>query len=231
MCCRIVSSLSSAFASRASQKRLDVAQVGSALVEKEGGGRMPQGVSGNDWYPRALAGELEADVEGLIAKGRAVPARKGKPRSRKVDSSRPQPHPLDAFQESEPLLERFRQFSCEGQIAKRAAFDLEAGGDNHPSGLAHQPINGQKRPLMVSAAGKEEGTRQVIRQVAVVSCLYPHAIRAAVVRAAKRCSSAARFSPGRTLAHDTRQRVWRTEDVIEESQRGFDLEVMRGAFS
>ena len=37
---------------------------------------MPQGMGGNDWHPRALAGELEACVEGLVAKGRAVPARK-----------------------------------------------------------------------------------------------------------------------------------------------------------
>ena len=43
------------------------------------------------------------------------------------------------------------------------AFDLEANGDNHSSRLAHQPIDRQKRPLVVSAAGKKEGTRQVIR--------------------------------------------------------------------
>ena len=30
------------------QKRLDVAQVGSALVEEEGGGRMPQGLCQED---------------------------------------------------------------------------------------------------------------------------------------------------------------------------------------
>jgi hypothetical protein len=58
------------------QERLDVAQVGSALVEEERGGRMTQGVRGDNRYPRALAGELEACVEGLVAKGRAVPARK-----------------------------------------------------------------------------------------------------------------------------------------------------------
>ena len=83
---------------------LHVAQVGSPLVEKERGGRMPQGMGGNDRHPRALAGELEASVEGLVAKGRAVPARKDERRSREVDSPSPQPHALDAFQESEPLL-------------------------------------------------------------------------------------------------------------------------------
>ena len=88
------------------EERLDVEQVGSALVKKEGGGRIPQGVSGNDWYPRALAGELEAYVEGLVAKGRAIPARKDQRRSREVDSPRPQPYALDAFQESELLLEQ-----------------------------------------------------------------------------------------------------------------------------
>jgi hypothetical protein len=85
------------------EERLDVAQVGSALVEKERRGRMPQGMSGNDWHPRALAGELESCVERLVAKGRAVPARKDKRRSREVDSpTLPQPHAFDAFQESEP---------------------------------------------------------------------------------------------------------------------------------
>ena len=58
------------------QEGLDVAQVGSPLVEKESRGRMTQGMSGNNRYPRALAGDLKACIEGLVAKGRAVPARK-----------------------------------------------------------------------------------------------------------------------------------------------------------
>ena len=45
------------------------------------------------------------------------------------------------------------QFSGERKIAKRAAFDLEAGGDNDSTRLAHQSIHGQKRPLMESTAG------------------------------------------------------------------------------
>ena len=67
------------------------------------------------------------------------------------------------------LLERIRQFWGERQIAKRAALDLEAGSDNHSTRLAHQPINRQKRPLMVSAAGKKQRGRQVITQVAKVA--------------------------------------------------------------
>jgi hypothetical protein len=52
---------------------------------------------------RALASELEACVEGLVAKGRAVPAGKDERRSREVDSpTLPQSHAFDAFQESEP---------------------------------------------------------------------------------------------------------------------------------
>jgi hypothetical protein len=67
---------------------------------------MPQGMRGNDWHPSALAGELEARVECLVPKGRAVPARKDERRSREVDSpTLPQPHAFDAFQESEPLLD------------------------------------------------------------------------------------------------------------------------------
>jgi hypothetical protein len=68
------------------QEGLDVVQVGSPLVEQERGGRMPQGMSGNDWHPRPLASELEACVECLVAKGRAVPARKDERRSREVNS-------------------------------------------------------------------------------------------------------------------------------------------------
>jgi len=58
------------------QEGLHVAEVGSPLVEQERGGRMPQGMSGNDWHPRALAGELEACVERLVLKG--APSRPGK---------------------------------------------------------------------------------------------------------------------------------------------------------
>ena len=77
------------------QERLHVAQVGSALVEKERGGRMTQGVRGNNRHPRALAGELDACVECLVAKRRAVPARKDERRAREVDSpTPPQPHAL-----------------------------------------------------------------------------------------------------------------------------------------
>jgi hypothetical protein len=36
------------------KKRPHVAQVGSALVEKERGGRMPQGMSGNNRHPRVI---------------------------------------------------------------------------------------------------------------------------------------------------------------------------------
>jgi hypothetical protein len=51
------------------QERLDVAQVGSALVEKERSGRMPQRVRGNNRQPRALAGELDAYVNALLLNG------------------------------------------------------------------------------------------------------------------------------------------------------------------
>ena len=48
---------------------------------------MPQGMSGNNWHPHALAGELEACVEGLVAKRRAVSARKDERRSREVETN------------------------------------------------------------------------------------------------------------------------------------------------
>ena len=45
------------------------------------------GMGGNYRHKRALAGELDACVERLVAKGRADPARKYKRRSREVNSS------------------------------------------------------------------------------------------------------------------------------------------------
>jgi hypothetical protein len=87
-----------------------------------------------------------------------------------VNSPTPQPHALDAFQESEPFFERGRQFFCEGQIAEGSAFDLKAGGDQRAiHGLADKPVKGEPRPLVVPAAGKEQGGRQVIGQLAIVA--------------------------------------------------------------
>jgi hypothetical protein len=59
-----------------SKKRLQVTQVGSALVEQERRSRMPKGMGGNDRYSSALAGVLDPGVECLVAKWRAVPAGK-----------------------------------------------------------------------------------------------------------------------------------------------------------
>jgi hypothetical protein len=64
------------------QERLDIAQVGSSLVAG-GSGRMTQRTSGNNRHPRTLAGKLEAYIEGLVAKGAAVPA--GKPMDIRVE--------------------------------------------------------------------------------------------------------------------------------------------------
>jgi hypothetical protein len=44
---------------------------------------MTQRMSGNNRHPRTLAGKLEACIEGLVAKGRAVPA--GKPMDIRVE--------------------------------------------------------------------------------------------------------------------------------------------------
>jgi hypothetical protein len=58
------------------------------------------------------------------SKWSAIPAGKDERRSREVDSPTPKPHVPHTFQESEPFLERSRQFLCDGQITKGAAFDL-----------------------------------------------------------------------------------------------------------
>jgi len=148
------------------QEGLHVAQVGSALVEKERGGPYGAGVRGNNWHPRALAGELEACVEGLVAKGRAVPARKDERRAREVDSPpRRSRTPLTLSRKANHSSSEYDNSWVRGR--SRNAFDLEAGGDNHPTRLAHQPIHRQQRPLMVSAAGKKEGSRQMIDDMRV----------------------------------------------------------------
>jgi hypothetical protein len=57
---------------------------------------MAQRMSGNNWHPSALTVELDTGVECLIAKGRAVPARKDERRSREVYCPSPQPDPFNS---------------------------------------------------------------------------------------------------------------------------------------
>src|SRR6476659_8362306 len=97
---------------------------------------------------------LRRALKALLLKG--APSRPGKTSADPAKSIPPvrSRTPLDAYQASEPLLERIRQFGCEGKGAKGAAFDLEPGSDNDSPRLAHQPIHGQKLPLEVAAAGK-----------------------------------------------------------------------------
>ena len=47
--------------------------------------------------------------------------------------------------------------------------------------------------------------------------------------AAKGCGSAARFSPRQTWERGTRQTAGRSHDLVEERERGLNLDVMRGA--
>jgi hypothetical protein len=72
------------------QEGLDVTRLGSALVKKERGGRMPQGMSGNNRHPRALAG---------------VHAREEERRSREVNS----PTPPTC---GDPIKKRILPFGC-----------------------------------------------------------------------------------------------------------------------
>ena len=83
------------------QERLNVAQVGSALVEEKRCSRVLQRMSGNDRHPRALAGELDAGVERLVAKARR-PGQERLTEIQRIDFP-PEPHAFDAFQKREPL--------------------------------------------------------------------------------------------------------------------------------
>ena len=146
-----------------SQEGLDVPQVGAAFGEEKGRGHMAQGMGGNNRHPCALARKLDPGVKGLVAKGCSIPAREDEGRAREIDSPTPQPHALHTLQEGKPFLERARQFWCEWQVAEGASFDLEAGGDQRAIyGFADQPVKGKSRPLVIPAAGKEEGRRQVV---------------------------------------------------------------------
>jgi hypothetical protein len=127
-----------------SKEALHVTQVGSCLVKQQRCCRMPQGMCGNDRHPSTLACKLDPGVKCLVAKGSAVPTGKDERRSREVHSPAPKPHALHTFQESEPFLEQGRQFLCDGQITKGAAFDLEACSDNHPTGFTDEAV--QRKP-------------------------------------------------------------------------------------
>ena len=117
----------------------------------------------------------------------------------------------------------------ERQIAKLAAFDLEADGDNHSSRLAHEPIHRQKRPLMVSAAGKKEGGRQVIRQLAKVAAFILAQFAQQLAELGRGMVAQLGFLGGELGSVAVGKRIGSVEDVIEESERSFDLEVVRGA--
>jgi len=92
-------------------------------------------------------------LKACVLKGSAVTAGKNERRSGEVYSPTPKPHALETFQECEPLLERIRQFLCDGQITKGAAFDLKACSDNHPGGFTDEPVYRESRPLVKSATG------------------------------------------------------------------------------
>ena len=110
---------------------------------------------------------LSRALKALLLKG--APSRPGKTSGDPAKSIPPvrRRTPLTLSRKANHSFKRTRQFGGEGQIAKRAAFDLEANGDNHSTRLTHQPIERQKRPLMVSAAGKEEGGSEVIDDMRV----------------------------------------------------------------
>jgi hypothetical protein len=94
---------------------------------------MPHGTCGNDRHLSALARELDPGVEYLVAKGSAVPAGEKlmeipRRRSPHLAAARPS-HFL-----GKRTIPRARQLiSCEGEISKGAAFDLEACSDNRPT--------------------------------------------------------------------------------------------------
>jgi hypothetical protein len=119
-------------------------------------------MSGNDWHPSALTGELDTGVECLIAKGRAVSAWKHQLRSREVYSPTPQPDPFNALQESKPLRKRVGELGSERQIAKGAAFELQAHRDDRAARLADEPVHREPRPLLKPAARDKERARQAI---------------------------------------------------------------------
>ena len=76
-----------------------------------------------------LQASLIRALNAWLLKG--APSRPGKINgSREVHSPSPQPHALHTFEKCEPLLERVRQFFCEGQITKGASFELKACRDN-----------------------------------------------------------------------------------------------------
>ena len=211
------------------KKGLHVTQVGSALVEQQRRGRMPKGMSGNDRHPSALAGELDPGVECLVAKGSAVPARKDERRSREVYSPTPQPHALDTFQESEPFLERIRQFFCEGQITKGAAFDLEACSDNHPAGFADEPVHRKPRPLVKPATGEKERGGEVVCQVSKVAAAILAQLAQELAQLRSGVVTQLGFLGRELGSRALGEWICGTQDVIEQREGRFNLEVMGSA--
>ena len=129
------------------KKRLHVAQVGSALVEKERGGRMPQGMSENNRHPRTLAGEFDPSVERLVAKGSAG---LGQERLTEIPQSppppTPKPHAFTASERSEPLPRANPTILLSTQFKKEPPFELKACCDNHPRRVRRTGRSNVSRP-------------------------------------------------------------------------------------
>ena len=87
---------------------------------------------------------------------------------------------------------------------------------------------GTKRPLMVSAAGKKEGARQVISQVAKVAGFILAQFAQQLAQLGRGVVAQLGFLRGELWRKTLGKGIWRIENVIEEGERSFDLEVMRG---
>jgi hypothetical protein len=100
-----------------------------------------------------------------------APSRPGKIKGDPAKSTPPARSrtPFTLSRKANPFLERSRQFLCDGEITKGAAFDLEVCSDNHPAGFTDELVYGEPRPLVKSAPGEKAGGGEVVCQVSKVA--------------------------------------------------------------
>ena len=137
--------------------------------------------------------------------------------------------PFTLSKKCEPLLERVRQFFCEGQIAKGASFELKACRDNHPAGFVDQPVKRKPCPLVKPAARKKESNGEVVSQVSKVAAtaLAQFAHELSKLR---RCVVTQLGFLGREFgSRALGERICGAQDVIEQREGRFNLEVMGSA--
>src|SRR4029077_12801862 len=116
-----------------------------------------------------------------------------------------------------------------GRSRKGASFELKACCDNHPAGFVDQPVKRKPCPLVKPAAGKKESNGEVVCQVSKVAAALLAQV-AQELSQLRRCVVTQLGFLGREFGSwALGERICGAQDVIEQREGRFNLEVMGSA--